>query len=163
MVKGLKNKVVLVIAKTAFDNKNWNKKELAKFNAYLNARGILPIYIGGPSDFDYIENIEGEKINIAGKFSIRALPYIAQKAELALAMCTGPMHIVATAEIPIIVLYGPSDPKRWAPAKAYVVQSNLDCVPCLRWADCNKELGRTCMDEIAFEKVRDIIEENGLL
>lgn len=162
-IKTKTNKIVLVIAKTAFDNKNWSNKELAKFNHYLNEQGILPVYIGGPNDVSYIENITGDKLNIAGKFSMRALPYIAEAADLAVAMCTGPMHIIATTKIPIIALYGPSDPKRWAPRKAYVVQSTLECVPCLRWADCNKEQGKTCMDEISFEKVRAVIEKNELL
>ena len=162
-IKTKTNKIVLVIAKTAFDNKNWSNKELAKFNHYLNEQGILPVYIGGPNDVSYIEKIPGDKLNIAGKFSMRALPYIAEAADLAVAMCTGPMHIIATTKIPIIALYGPSDPKRWAPRKAYVVQSTLECVPCLRWADCNKEQGKTCMDEISFEKVRAVIEKNELL
>lgn len=156
-------KFALIAAKTAFDNKNWNVKYLASLNEYLNKQDIVPVYTGGPGDYTYIEAIEGYKINIAGKFSLRELPDIARKAMFAVSMCTGPLHILATTDIPIVAIYGPSDPNRWAPEKAFVVQSRLACVPCLRWADCIQKQGETCMDEIIFERVRDVIEKNILL
>lgn len=152
-------KVVLIAPKTAADVKNWRVAHLAKLNTYLNAHGVLPIYIGAKSDADYIETIDGGKINAAGRFSLRELPYLARRADFALSMCTGPLHVLGTTELPVIAIYGPSDPKRWAPSNAIVVQSALPCVPCSRWADCARTAGDTCMDEILPERVQAIIEE----
>ena len=60
-------------------------------------------------------------------------------------MCTGPLHILSTVnKLPIIAIYGPSDPIRWAPKTAIVVQSQLPCVPCLNWAKCDKPIGQRC-------------------
>ena len=155
--------IVLVAARTAASHKNWSKHHLEKLNAYLNEKGILPVYVGAPGDYDYIESIGGNKINIAGKFSLRELPEIARYAKFAVSMCTGPMHAIATTGLPIIAIYGPSDPERWAPDSAIVVQSKLPCVPCLRWANCLQPAGSTCMDEISFERVKKVIEENKFL
>ncbi len=156
--------IVLIVARTAANIKNWNIDELGKLNVYLNKHSIKPVYIGSPNDSDYIESIAGDKINIAGKFALRDIPEIAKYASWALSMCTGPLHILSTIkDLPIIAIYGPSDPIRWAPKSAIVVQSKLDCVPCLNWAKCTRQKGDTCMDEIKFERVKNIIEENHLI
>ena len=156
--------IVLIVARTAADIKNWNKGELSKLNLYLNENGIKPVYIGSNNDRDYIESILGEKINIAGSFGLRDIPEIAKYASWALSMCTGPLHILGTVEkLPIIAIYGPSNPLRWAPKNAIVVQSKLPCVPCLNWAKCKREKGTTCMDEIKFERVKNIILKYALI
>lgn len=163
-IKNRTNKIVLIVARTAAEIKNWNVDELGKLNIFLNERGIYPIYIGAPSDKEYINSISGEKINIAGEFTLRELPEIGKYADWALSMCTGPLHILGTVQnLPILAIYGPSDPLRWAPKSAIVIQSELECVPCLDWAECTKAKGERCMDKIKFEQVRDIIFANKLL
>ncbi|WP_196594379.1 glycosyltransferase family 9 protein [Pectinatus sottacetonis] len=157
-------KIVLIVPRTAADIKNWNIKELGKLNEYLNTQGIKPLYIGSPHDTKYIESICGDKINLAGKLSLRDIPEVAQYASWALSMCTGPLHILSTvAKLPIIALYGPSDPRRWAPKSALVIQSNLPCVPCLKWDKCPKPVGNRCMDNIKFTQVKDLLLKNELL
>ena len=158
-IKKKTSKIILVVPKTAVTHKNWNTGELAKFNIYLNEKGIRPIYIGSNSDRPYIDAIAGEKINAAGEFGLRELPLLAKEAAFALAMCTGPLHIIATTAVPILAIYGPTDPGRWAPATAIPIQSSLSCVPCQRWADCPKPLGERCMDEIKFDRVREIMDK----
>lgn len=156
--------IVLIVARTAADIKNWNKEELSKLNLYLNENGIKPVYIGSKNDREYIESISGTKFNIAGDFGLRDIPEFASYASWALSMCTGPLHILGTVEnLPIIAIYGPSDPLRWAPKNAIVVQSSLPCVPCLNWAKCKREKGNTCMDEIKFERVKNILLKYALI
>ena len=162
--KKITAQIVLIVARTAADIKNWNTDELGKLNVYLNQKGIKPVYIGSPNDREYIDSIAGEKINIAGEFALRDIPEIGKHADWALSMCTGPLHILGTVKnLPIIAIYGPSDPVRWAPRSAIVVQSNLPCVPCLDWAHCDRAVGSRCMDEIKFERVRDVLLSNKLL
>lgn len=158
-IKVQTKELVLIVPRAAGDIKNWNPVELGKLNAYLNARGISPVYIGSKYDADYIESIAGKKINAAGIFSLRELPLLGKQAKFSLSMCTGPLHILGTVEnLPLLAIYGPSDPKRWAPKQAVVVQSKLDCVPCHLWTGCPKEAGQRCMDEIQFAEIRAKIE-----
>lgn len=157
------SKIVLVVCKTAANNKNWSIKHLEELNQYLNSYGVIPIYTGSSSDYEYIESIGGEKVNAAGKFGLRDLPQLAESASFAVSMCTGPLHVLATTDIPIIAIYGPTDPNRWAPKTAIVVQSTLPCVPCNRWTDCIKPKGSTCMDDISSERIKNIIEDRGFL
>lgn len=101
-----------------------------------------------------------KKTNAAGVFSLRELPTIAKHAVFAISVCTGPMHIISTAKVPIIVLYGPSGPIRWAPPNATILQSKLTCVPCER-LDCIQEKGNTCMELIVPEQLEEVIIERG--
>ena len=154
--KKISNKLVLIVPKSAALNKNWPATYFSKINSFLNNKGIIPIYIGSEDDAEYIEKIQGKKINAAGIFSLRELPTLAKHATFVISVCTGPMHIISTAKVPTIVLYGPSDPVRWAPPNAIVLQSKLPCVPCER-LDCTQKKGETCMELIVPEQVEKII------
>lgn len=160
--KKTSNKLVLIIPKSAALNKNWPAIYFSAINNLLNKKGIIPVYIGSKGDAEYIEEIEGKKTNAAGLFSLRELPAIAEHAAFAISVCTGPMHIISTAKVPTIVLYGPSDPVRWAPTSAIVLQSKLTCVPCER-LDCIQKKGQTCMDLLVPEQVEKIMLEQGWL
>lgn len=160
--KKISNKLVFIIPKSAALNKNWPIAYFSEINNFLNTKGITPVYIGSKADVEYIEQIEGQKTNVAGLFSLRELPTLAQQATFAISVCTGPMHIISTVKVPTIVLYGPSDPVRWAPASAIVMQSKLTCVPCER-LDCIQKKGETCMDLLKPEQLKKIILEQGWL
>ncbi len=47
---------------------------------------------------------------------------------------TGPMHLAAALDVPLVAVFGPSDPRRWGPAsgRAHVVRADLACSPCNR-------------------------------
>ncbi len=158
--KQISSKLVLIVPKSAALNKNWPVAYFSKINSFLNNNGIIPIYIGSNEDAQYIDKIQGEKTNAAGIFSLRELPALAKHATFMISVCTGPMHIISTAKVPTIVLYGPSDPVRWAPPNAIVLQSKLPCVPCER-LDCTQEKGQTCMELIVPEQLEKIIMEQG--
>ena len=161
--KKITKKLVLVVPKSAALNKNWPTSYFSEINDFLNAEGIIPVYIGSNGDKDYINQIKGNKINAAGLFSLRELPTIAKQAAFAISVCTGPMHIISTVNVPTIVLYGPSDPIRWAPGNAIILKSNLPCVPCQR-LDCTlPKREQNCMELIHPEQVKQVITEQGWL
>ena len=162
-IKKITRKIVLISPKSAAMHKNWDVEELGKLNLFLNKHKIYPVYIGGKFDKTYIDEIKGEKINVAGQFSLREILVIAKEAVFAISVCTGPLHVLSCTNIPIIAIYGPSDPERWAPRNAIVVQSKLDCVPCLNWSECIRNDNQTCMKEITYERIVNIIEKNAWL
>ncbi len=158
--KKISSKLVLIIPKSAALNKNWPVAYFSEINSFFNHKGITPVYIGSKGDAAYIDEIKGTKTNAAGLFSLRELPALAKHAAFAISVCTGPMHIISTAKVPTIILYGPSDPVRWAPPNAIVLQSKLPCIPCER-LDCTLEKGQTCMELILPEQLEQIIREQG--
>ncbi|OAM92765.1 heptosyltransferase-2 [Pelosinus fermentans] len=155
-------KLVLVTARGLSDNKNWPPEHFTALNDYLNKQGIVPVYLGAKQDADYIESISGTKINAAGDFSLREVVVLAKYASLCITLCTGTMHIITAANIPIIALYGPTSPLRWAPKHADVLQADLPCVPCER-LDCTNTVYKQCMQIITPQQVIAKIEAEGWL
>lgn len=145
-------KTVLIVSQGSTENKNWVQAYFSQVTQDLNQQDIIPIYVGSRDNEAYISQIAGEKVSIAGQFSLRELAYIATKADLCITICSGPMHVVATANIPIIALYGPTSPERWAPSHAQVIKSDLSCVPC-EALGCTHTVQNRCMQEITPEMV----------
>lgn len=155
-------KLILIAARGLSENKNWPPEYFAELNFYLNRQGVIPVYLGSKNDEQYIESIGGEKTIAAGYFNLREVAILAKHAAGCISLCTGVMHIVATAKTPIIALYGPTAPERWAPKHASVLKADLACVPCLR-LDCTNVVYKQCMKNISPQQVIAVIEEKGWL
>ena len=58
----------------------------------------------------------------------------ARAADLMVTGDTGPMHVAAAVGTPIVAVFGPSDPRRYAPRGALdrVIRVDLPCAPCNR-------------------------------
>lgn len=71
-----------------------------------------------------------------GEFSLAELRALIERAALYIGGDSGPMHVAATSQVPMVSLYGPTLPARsapWrpAPSPAEVVETlNLPCRPC---------------------------------
>lgn len=152
-------KPVLIVPRGVADVKNWPVEYLAELNDYLYQRGHTPVYLGAKGEYDYIESIQGPKINSAGVFTLREVAELARYAALSITPCTGTMHIIATTQTPLLVLYGSSNSKRWAPPHAVVLKAGLDCIPC-ESLTCRNAVYRACMQQIKPEQVIRCIEEH---
>ncbi len=73
-------------------------------------------------------------IDASGDGSLLALAAILAEADLVVTGDTGPMHLAASVGTPIVAVFGPSDPRRYAPRGPYdcVVRVDLPCAPCNR-------------------------------
>jgi predicted lipopolysaccharide heptosyltransferase III len=94
---------------------------------------------------------------LAGQLSVLQLALLAQRAALFVGNDAGPMHIAATMGVPVIALFGPTDPQVWGPwGKGHeVVWKRMDCSPCWR-SDCQRgELN--CMRQITVDEVWDAV------
>jgi ADP-heptose:LPS heptosyltransferase len=155
--------LVTVIPRGIAENKNWMPEYFGVINEYLQKRGAIPIYLGSIHDEEYINSINGPKINAAGNFSLREVALLSQYTSFCIAPCTGTMHITATAGKPIIALYGPTQPERWAPENAIIAKAkNLSCMPC-ESLQCKNQIYKKCMREITPQSVIKLIEEHSLL
>ncbi|TCL64740.1 heptosyltransferase-2 [Hydrogenispora ethanolica] len=117
------NPLVLIVPRGVSANKNWPVELLAELNASLNCQNVIPVYLGSKQDEAFVGAIDGNLINTAGYFSLREIALLARYATVSVTPCTGTMHIIATAGTPLIALYGPTNPERWAPEHAVVLQA----------------------------------------
>lgn len=93
-------------------------------------------------------------IPLAGEISLVELAWLISKADLVVSVDTGPMHIAAGLEVPLLTLFGPGSVNRWGPKRerAKAISVNPPCSPCAFSCRSSSEPG-PCMKAINFEEV----------
>src|SRR5437773_11954504 len=96
---------------------------------------------------------------ILDEISISELMWVVKWAKLFIGNDSGPMHLAAALNVPIIVLFGSSDSQVWHPWKvAYqVVQNPFECNPCPGYR-CLVYEEPKCILSITTSQVKQAIE-----
>lgn len=99
--------------------KRWPPAHYAALAHDLDAAGLAPVIIGTAADADAAAVIVQScpaAIDLCGRTDLSALPMLARAAVAAVGNDTGPMHMIAAAGCPALVLFShDSDPARHAP------------------------------------------------
>ena len=91
--------------------------------------------------------------SLVGESDLSQLVSLTRRARLFIGCDTGPMHIAVACRTPVVVLFGPADPRRTGPYAQpdAVVRVAPPCAPCNR-KTCNQER-HACMEDITVELV----------
>ena len=143
--------------------KRWYPEEFAKVANALSEKYDVIIF-GGPGEEDIAKDIEKNLIisnykNLCGKLSIKELCEHIGGLDLFITNDSGPMHIAAAYNVPIVAIFGPTNYKETSPwSKNYkIVTKDLECAPCMK-REC--PLGHhECMKEIKAEDVLNAVKE----
>lgn len=147
--------------------KQWDPDRFAEVARRLSAtRGATILLTGSRDDRPLIDRVSRALpstavIDASGEDSLLTLAALLTEAELLISGDTGPMHLAAAVGTPIVAVFGPSDPRRYAPRGPLdqVVRVDLPCAPCNRIrlppARCT---GRTpdCLALVAADRVFDV-------
>jgi ADP-heptose:LPS heptosyltransferase len=73
-------------------------------------------------------------IDVAGDLDLLSVAAILQRLDLLITGDTGPMHLAVAVGTPVLAVFGPSEPARYAPlgARDRVIRVDLPCSPCNR-------------------------------
>jgi heptosyltransferase-2 len=76
--------------------------------------------------------ITGPSISFVGKTAIAALPALLSRCQLFVGNDSGAMHVAAAVGLPVVAIFGPTDPNGTAPItpQCTVVQERPYCSPC---------------------------------
>lgn len=119
--------------------KCWPPDRFAKaLNALLSHTGADAdiILFGTPSELPVSAAIASElqraPINLTGKTSIADLPALLSQCHLFLGNDSGAMHVAAAVGLPVVAVFGPTDPDGTAPVtpRLAIVQQKPYCSPC---------------------------------
>jgi lipopolysaccharide heptosyltransferase II len=119
--------------------KCWPPDRFAKaLNAYVSRAGADSdvILFGTPSELPVSAAIGTElqrpPINLTGKTSIADLPALLSQCHLFLGNDSGAMHVAAAVGLPVVAVFGPTDPEGTAPVtpRLTIVQQKPYCSPC---------------------------------
>ena len=103
-----------------FDYKCWPDTHFITLGKKLHLwRKTTIVLIGGKADEDKSREIARaigvNAVNLAGELPLEKTAALIEQADLMVCNDSGPMHIAEALHIPIISLFGPTDPNIWAP------------------------------------------------
>lgn len=144
--------------------KQWPPERFAEVaRRLIGTAGATIVLTGSAADRILIDRVAGalpqdRVVDVARDLGLLDLGAILQRLDLLVTGDTGPMHLAAAVGTPIVAVFGPSDPARYAPSGANdrVVRVDLPCSPCNRIrrppARC---VGHTpdCLSSISAESV----------
>lgn len=138
--------------------KAWPPDRFAELADRLAQRpGCTVLVGGGESDGDLAQEIRARARSapavLAGRTSVLQFAAILKRCALFIGNDNGPMHMAAALGIPLVALFGPSDPTVWGPrgGKSEVLYKGVDCRDCYR-RNCHRG-EESCMRQITVDEV----------
>jgi lipopolysaccharide heptosyltransferase II len=131
------DKVVILHVGAGNEFRDWGAAHLAALAGRLAERPhVRVVLVGAAPDLSRAEGIRKANpariLSLAGSLNLIELREVICRAALFIGPDSGPMHIAATTNTPIIALFGPTLPAHFAPwkATATLIEKPLDCRPC---------------------------------
>jgi heptosyltransferase-2 len=148
-------------------SRRWPAEKFAALGRSLATRGYRVLVLGGPDDREVTAEVTGQARTADGHYdgAVRDLGGRTSLVELAgvLAEChllvtndTGPMHLAAALDRPIVALEGPADVRQTRPLARRVRligRFDLPCVPCVK-NDCPRTGRGTLLESAERECLR---------
>jgi ADP-heptose:LPS heptosyltransferase len=152
---------------TAHPTKRWPKEHFLSLadqlsEAHPGARFVL---IGGPPDLAELEAIRArvtraviDPLDVTS-LDVCGLGRVIAGLDLLISVDSGPAHLAAASGVPVVVLFGPTSPRRWGPRgmRHRVASLQLSCSPCSNIGGARCPLpdhSHRCMRELAVELVK---------
>jgi len=146
--------------------KKWSTAGWAEVGASLVAETGLPLaLLGAAADEADVRQIAGllrpPVVSLVGQLSLRDLAGVLARARLLICHDSGPMHIAAAMQTPVVAIFGPSKSAETAPygTAHRVVEVVCDCRAACDEARCRNPLGHVCMQAITPAAVRSAARE----
>ena len=152
---------VMLLPGARWENKHWPAEFFAETVCQLSDRdgslnfGILGASADGPLAQVISRSRPDQCLDLTGKTSLPEMVEWLRLADLVISNDTGPVHVAAALDRPIVAIYGPSDPLATGPyaqSNAVLQARHLKCVPCLR-RTCTYREPLACLRSITPEQV----------
>jgi lipopolysaccharide heptosyltransferase I len=162
----IEGEIIALNPATRWPSKRWKEDNWAKIAEALANEGNI-FFLAGPGEEELIEGIrklmKKNSFSLAGQLSLQELAVFLSRSRLLVTVDSGPMHLAAAMHIPLVALFGPTDPARCGPYghSRSVIKSSLDCTGCYRF-HCRSN---KCMNDIApgqvLAKAVEILKRKG--
>jgi ADP-heptose:LPS heptosyltransferase/O-antigen ligase len=166
----------VIHAAPMFRYKRWTREGWRALAGALASRGLAIVATGGPADAErrYLDDLwRGIDVRRTDGRSWPELATLLAGARLYVGPDTSVTHLAAASGCPTVALYGPTDPRLWAPwpvgglaqpwaatgaiqhrGNVWLVQNALPCTPCqLEGCSRHLESHSQCLDELTVQHV----------
>jgi heptosyltransferase-3 len=162
-----------------FNYKRWTTQGWHDCGRWLEQRGLHVVLTGGPdaAERDYIAQVARllpVAANLAGGLTLAETAYVLSHARIYIGPDTAVTHLAAALGVPVVALYGPTDPVKWGPWPAHftrdanpwrrhgtqrvnnviLIQGSGACVPCLL-EGCDRHIDSysDCLQQLSAHRV----------
>ncbi|MBI1824716.1 MAG: lipopolysaccharide heptosyltransferase II [Nitrospirae bacterium] len=147
--------------------KRWETERFAELADCLIREGNVKVIFFGSSEEckvnDEIVSMMSETpVNLSGKTTLRELVALISQCSIFISNDSGPMHIASALNVPLISIFGPTDPKVTSPAGVQntIIQKETECSPCLL-REC--PIDHRCMTSIPVSEVMELFHRERAL
>jgi len=120
--------------------KQWPEARFAEVAARMIAdRHAVIVLTGAPGDRPQVDLVKRQLptervLDLCGRVDLVTLAAVLAEIDLLVTGDTGPMHLAHAVGTPVVAVFGPSDPARYAPrgTRDRLVRIDLPCSPCNR-------------------------------
>jgi predicted lipopolysaccharide heptosyltransferase III len=138
--------------------KAWPPERFAELADRLTERFGCRVLLGGDvREVPLAEQIcslaRSSPVVLAGRTTLLQYAAVLRRCALFVGNDNGPMHMAAAVGIPVVAVFGPSDPAEWGPrgTRSEVLYKGLDCRRCFHPTCERGELN--CMKQISVDEV----------
>lgn len=171
----------VIHAAPMFRYKQWTREGWQALAGKLAAQGLTVVATGGPATGErrYLDDLwAGTQVTrLDGRLSWPQLSGLLAKARVYVGPDTSVTHLAAATGCPTVTLYGPTDPRLWAPWPAggpgrawdatgaiqqrgnvFLVQHAFPCTPCqLEGCERRLESYSACLDAMVVGQVEEAV------
>jgi len=145
--------------------KRWGADRYADLAALLKERGLKNVVLlGGPDDLEECARVSARcggdwLVNLCGKTRILDIVPLCAAARLIVSNDTGTAHVASCTPTPMVVICGPTDPRRVKPVGENVrtLQADIDCANCYRNECSHHSCMKMITPRMVLEKLSDFL------
>lgn len=154
---------VHMAASAKWQSKRWGVGQIAELcDALAKKHDVRAVLTGTAEDISAAKEIArlsaGKPIIAVGKTNILQTAALISRFKVYVTTDSAPLHIAAAVKVPIVALFGPTDPDRHMTKTGQwtILKSNIKCSPCYKNV-CPKN--NRCMKDIKVEDVLTAVEK----
>lgn len=125
------------------------------------------VFVGADENLPLIEEIRTKmktsSVVAAGRLTLKQFAALAERSQLMLSVDSGAQHVAAAMGTPVVGLFGPTDPAKWAPwgSQHRIVHKGLECSPCVKpyVGQMPRCADPRCMLQISVQEVKAVLKE----
>jgi heptosyltransferase-2 len=137
--------------------KRWYPERFAAVADRLSSEyGARIVLTGGPAEAEIGRDIAAAMgippLDLIGRTTVRQLMALLSLCRLVVTNDSGPMHVAAAFDVPVVAVFGPTDHTTTSPLteRNRIVRHEMDCAPCLL-RQCPTD--HRCMTAVTVEDV----------
>lgn len=116
-ISGLSENLVIINPGAGWGSKQWPAARYGEVARALSLSGLFPLINFGPNEHQLAYEVHTSSNGVAQPIScsISELIALTRQARLFIGGDTGPLHLAAALQVPVVAIFGPTDPARNGP------------------------------------------------